>query len=213
MGQSCLMFGGVGDCTAVNNKGSKLESFGNMLTSMGYHNSGNQLLYNGTTGEQLMSDIFIGPMYYMRLKHMVKDKINYRALGPRTLMTRQTVQGRANDGGLRIGEMERDGVIAHGMTAFLNESMIERGDKYFMAICNKTGCISVYNESKNIFLSPQCDGPLKFNTTVEGNLEVDKVSKYGRSCSIVRVPYDFKLLMQELMVMNVQMRIITEENI
>ena len=213
MGKSCLMYGGFGDCTAFNNKGSKLESFGNMLTSMGYHNSGNQVLYNGTTGEQLLSDIFIGPTYYMRLKHMVKDKINYRALGPRTLMTRQTVQGRANDGGLRIGEMERDGVIAHGMTTFLNESMIERGDKYFMAICNKTGCISVYNESKNIFLSPQCDGPLKYNTTVDGDLEVEKVSKYGRSFSIVRVPYAFKLLMQELMVMNVQMRIITEDNI
>jgi len=213
MGKSCLMYGGFGDCTAFNNKGSKLESFGNMLTTMGYHSSGNQVLYNGTTGEQVVSDIFIGPTYYMRLKHMVKDKINYRALGPRTLMTRQTVQGRANDGGLRIGEMERDGIIGHGMTTFLNESMIERGDKYFMAICNKTGCISVYNENKNLFLSPQCDGPLKYNYTVDGDLEIDKVSKYGRSFSIVRVPYAFKLLMQELMVMNVQMRIITEDNI
>ncbi len=213
MGKSCLMYGGFGDCTAFNNKGSKLKGFGDMLTKMGYHSSGNQVLYNGTTGEQLSSNIFFGPTYYMRLKHMVKDKINYRARGPRTLMTRQTVQGRANDGGLRIGEMERDGVIAHGMTAFLAESMIERGDKYYMAICNKTGCIAVYNENKNIFLSPQCDGPLKFNTNVDGSIEVDNVSKYGRSFSIVRVPYAFKLLMQELMVMNVQMRIITEDNI
>ena len=80
------------------------------------------------TGEQLYSDIYIGPTYYMRLKHMVKDKINYRALGPRTMLTRQTVQGRANDGGLRIGEMERDGVMAHGASAFLNESFMIRGD-------------------------------------------------------------------------------------
>ena len=82
-----------------------------MLTEFGYHGSGNEILYNGMTGEQMETSIFIGPTYYMRLKHMVKDKINYRARGPRTLLTRQTVQGRANDGGLRIGEMERDGVI------------------------------------------------------------------------------------------------------
>ena len=81
--------------------------------------------------------------------------------GPRTVLTRQTVQGRANNGGLRIGEMDRDCLIAHGMTAFIKESMLVRGDQYYMAICNKTGCIAVYNKSKNIFLSPMADGPCK----------------------------------------------------
>ena len=109
-------------------------------------------------------EFFIGPCYYMRLKHMVKDKINYRAQGPRTALTRQTVQGRANDGGLRIGEMERDGILAHGASYFLNESYLVRGDEYYMAVCNKTGLIAIYNQSRNIFLSPGADGPLHFNS-------------------------------------------------
>ena len=213
MGKACCVYGGFGDCTAFMNKGSKHQQFGEMLKAEGFHSSGNQVLYNGENGQQLMANIFTGPTYYMRLKHMVKDKINYRARGPRTVLTRQTVQGRANDGGLRIGEMERDGVIGHGAAKFLQESMLVRGDEYYMAVCNQTGMIAVYNESYNLFLSPQADGPLKFINNLDDKLQIENISKYGRSFSIVRVPYAFKLLMQELQSMNVQMRIITDKNI
>ena len=212
-GKACTMYGAFGDCTAFAVKGSNVTTYGPMLTRMGYHSSGNQLLYNGQSGEQLDADIYIGPTYYMRLKHMVKDKINYRATGPRTALTRQTVQGRANDGGLRVGEMERDGIIAHGAAAFLQESFMIRGDEYYMAVCNKTGAISVYNESLNLFLSPFADGPVQFNETLDGKMNIKNVSRFGRSFSIVRVPYSLKLLMQELQAMNVQMRIITDENV
>ena len=164
-------------------------------------------------GEQIQADIYIGPTYYMRLKHMVKDKINYRATGPRTNLTRQTVQGRANDGGLRIGEMERDGVLAHGMSYFLNESFLVRGDEYFMAVCNKTGAIAIYNENKNLFLSPFADGPVNFHTNPDGSLNIKNISKFGRSFSLLRIPYSFKLLIQELQAMNIQMRIITDDNV
>jgi hypothetical protein len=184
-----------------------------MLANMGYHSTGNEVLYNGMTGEQMESDIFIGPSYYMRLKHMVKDKINYRTRGPRTALTRQTVQGRANDGGLRIGEMERDGVIAHGLNHFLNESHMVRGDEYYMAVCNNTGTIAIYNEDRNLFLSPGADGPIKFTTAIDDTMNIENVSRFGRSFSIVRIPYTFKLLMQELGTMNVSMRIITEDNV
>ena len=153
MGKACVMYGGFGDCTAFMNKGQKATSFGKMLTNVGYNSTGNQLLYNGESGEQMYAEIFMGPTYYMRLKHMVKDKINYRSKGPRTLLTRQTVQGRANDGGLRIGEMERDGIAAHGAMHFLQESMLVRGDEYYMAVCNKTGMTAIYNESYNLFLN------------------------------------------------------------
>ena len=213
MGKACVMYGGFGDCTAFVNKGPKNKIFGKLLTNVGYNSTGNQILYNGMTGEQIYSEIFIGPTYYMRLKHMVKDKINYRAQGPRTMLTRQTVHGRANDGGLRIGEMERDSLIAHGVSAFLTESMMERGDEFYMAVCNKTGTIAIYNSSLNIFLSPMSDGPIKFTGTLDGNMNIINISKYGRSFSIVRVPYAFKLLIQELQTMNIQMRIVTEENI
>merc|ERR1711965_727187 len=105
------------------------------------------------TGQQIETEIFFGPTYYMRLKHMVKDKINYRARGPITKLTRQPVSGRANDGGLRIGEMERDAVISHGMSHFLQESMMERADKFQLAICNHTGMVSIYNPNRDIMIS------------------------------------------------------------
>ena len=173
------------------------------------------------TGEQIKSDIYIGPTYYMRLKQMVKDKINYRSQGPRTQLTRQTVQGRANDGGLRVGEMERDGILGHGAAHFLNESLMVRGDEYYMAVCNKSGMIAIYNPTQNLFMSPMVDGPIQFSGSLTdaatagsgSGASVIHMTKFGRSFSIVRIPYCLKLLMQELIVMNVQMRIITEDNI
>ena len=107
-----LQLGKFMDATPFTTEKNKIEKIGEMLTDYGMHSSGNEYLYNGMTGEQIEYSIFMGPTYYMRLKHMVKDKINYRSSGPRTLLTRQTNHGRANDGGLRIGEMERDGMIA-----------------------------------------------------------------------------------------------------
>ena len=214
IGKAALQYGAFSDCTAFINKGTKIGVFGELLPKIGFHSSGNEILYNGMTGEQLESEIFIGPTYYMRLKHMVKDKINYRALGPRTALTRQPVSGRANDGGLRIGEMERDSVISHGAVNFLTESMMERGDSYYMAVCNTTGMLAIYNPSKNIFMSPMADGPIKYTGSLNANdLRIENVTKFGRSFSIVKVPYTLKLLIQELQTINVQMRIITEDNI
>ena len=211
--KACVLQGGYGDCTAFVNKGPQHEVFGKLLVENGYHSSGNEVLYNGMTGEQLEMEIFFGPTYYLRLKHMVKDKINYRARGPKTAMTRQPVHGRAKDGGLRIGEMDRDALIAHGMAKFLQESMMERSDDYYMAVCNKTGAIAVYNESQNIFISPLADGPLKFVGGLDGSLKIQNLTRFGRDFSIVRVPYTFKLLMQELQTMNISLRIITEDNV
>jgi DNA-directed RNA polymerase II subunit RPB2 len=213
MAKACVIYGAFGDCTAFVNLGNKHETFGNMLLKENYSSNGTQILYNGTTGEQIESEIFIGPTYYMRLKHMVKDKINFRARGPNTNLTRQPVQGRANDGGLRIGEMERDGIIGHGAAHFLQESMLIRGDIYYMAICNKTGMTAIYNPDNDVFMSPMADGPIEFNDALTDNPKLVNITRFGRSFSIVQIPYSFKLLIQELQTMNCVMRIITEDNI
>jgi hypothetical protein len=207
-----LANGAFGNCTAFETNGPNHELYGKLLNDAGFHSSGTQLLYNGMTGEQIESNIYIGPTYYMRLKHMVKDKINYRSNdGPNTMLTRQPVQGRANDGGLRIGEMERDAIMSHGMTSFLSDSFLKRADEYYMAVCNKTGMIAVYNPDEDIFFSPSIDGPGKFGE-IEGK-PIKQISRFGRSFSVVRVPYSFKQLIQELQVLNVQMRLITDDNV
>lgn len=99
------------------------------LVKRGFEPYGSEVLYNGETGEMMESEIFMGPIYYQRLKHMVEDKINYRSTGPKKPLTQQPTQGRGDEGGLRIGEMERDALISHGMSKFINESLMERSDK------------------------------------------------------------------------------------
>ena len=91
---------------------------------------------------------------------------------------------------------------------------MERGDKYKIAICNTTGMIAIYNPAKNLFMSPMADGPIRFTDNVDSSkMNIETVSKFGRSFSVIEVPYSFKLLVQELQAINVQMRIITDDNI
>ena len=236
LGKMCSLYGGSGDCTAFVSKGANVSTYGRKLQNyrhnedigskllpsdyhtdllnIGYHSTGNQLLYNGMSGEQIESNIYVGVNYYMRLKHMVKDKINYRAQGPRNFLTRQSVHGRANDGGLRIGEMERDSIITHGMSTFLRESFMKRADSYKMAVCNTTGLIAIYNPEKQLMMSPFADGPLQFQMDINTEeLTLNTKTMYGRSFSILEIPYTFKLFIQELQVMGIQMRIITNKNI
>ena len=109
---------------------------------------GNEILYNGKTGKQLSVSIFIGPTYYMRLKHLVHDKMYSRCEGPKQQLTRQPTAGRARNGGLRIGEMERDAIISHGASSFLKETYYERSDGYKINISKKTGLIVPHNSEK-----------------------------------------------------------------
>ena len=128
MTKAGLYLGTLADATPFSTQ-NRLEESVDLLRKNGFQSKGHDILYNGMTGEMIQVEIFTGVAYYIRLKQMVEDKINYRGTGPRKLLTHQPLEGRSNDGGLKIGEMERDVLLAHGISKFWNESMMERSDK------------------------------------------------------------------------------------
>ena len=124
-----------------------------LLAKAGFHQYGNEIMYNGQTGEMLEAEIFTGPTHYLRLKQMVEDKINYRATGPKKLLTHQPVEGRSNDGGLRIGEMERDVLLTHGISKFINESFMDRSDKSEILFQPELGVMDANTEVESTTLT------------------------------------------------------------
>lgn len=117
----------------------RAQSVRDMLRDMKFEPYGSEVLYNGQTGEQMEADIYMGSTYYQRMKHMVEDKINYRTSGSKTLLTRQPLEGRADGGGLRVGEMERDALVSHGVSKFIEESFMERSDASTLQFNKETG--------------------------------------------------------------------------
>ena len=167
---------------------------------MGYESYGNELMYNGLTGEQFETNIFIGPVFYQRLKHMVNDKQHSRAIGPMVNLTRQPAEGRSRDGGFRIGEMERDVMLAHGVSSFCKERMFDVSDKYSVHVCKKCGMIAAYNDGNNNRISSNTDFTIHLCKTCGNKTDF----------ALVNMPYAYKLLSQELQTINVVPRIITE---
>jgi DNA-directed RNA polymerase II subunit RPB2 len=159
------------------------------LIKLGYEGHGNELLHNGLTGEQHECSIFMGPIFYQRLKHMVNDKQHSRSIGPMVNLTRQPAEGRSRDGGLRFGEMERDAMISHGASRFTRGRMYDASDKYHVYSCNKCGMIATYNDEMHIHICRTCENRVDF--------------------SYVEIPYACKLLFQELMTMNIAPRLMT----
>ena len=148
LGKSSALGGFLGDATAFQN--NDIHDYAELMKKYDYDEWGNEVMYSGITGEQLKTSIFIGPTYYQRIKIMVADKMHSRGTGPLQSLIRQPAAGRANNGGLRIGEMERDSILAHGTAGFLRESMMERSDKYEVNINDKTGLISNGEEDEDI---------------------------------------------------------------
>ena len=126
LGKSSCIGGYYGDCTPFQN--TNIEDFFKLLEKYNYEKQGNEVLYSGITAEQMKTSIFIGPTYYQRMKIMVADKMYSRATGSNSQITNQPISGRSSGGGLRIGEMERDGILGHGTANFLQESMMKRSD-------------------------------------------------------------------------------------
>lgn len=119
-----------------------VERFESTITEYGLTPSGTEVLYNGMTGEKIHAKIFMGPTYYQRLKHMVDDKMHARAKGQVTTLTRQPVEGRSREGGLRFGEMERDCMISHGASSFLQERLFKVSDPFNISVCNTCGIMT-----------------------------------------------------------------------
>jgi DNA-directed RNA polymerase II subunit RPB2 len=179
-----------------------LESVKNKLEELGYKNDGTEYLYNGMTGEKMKVMIFFGPTFYQRLKHLVDDKIHSRARGGVTNLTRQAPEGRSRDGGLRLGEMERDSLLGHGIAKFLKEKLLDNSDAYTTFVCDKCGLFAqrfdkkenkTYRTDDDIYCCPSC----------QNYTDISKI----------KIPYAFKLFIHELMSMCIVPRIRCKKDI
>jgi len=215
LGKTAALTGAIGDGTSFMNDGSPQEAIGGILEQMGYEKYGNEVMYNGATGEQIQAAIFIGPVYGMRLKHMVEDKWQARGQGRKEVRTHQPTGGRGAQGGLKIGEMDRDAIIGHAGMSFVKESFMERSDGTKMPICVACGTIPIYNPKLNIAICSMCDGPVRYMGDSVHNLEI--LPPIGRPKSKiveVEMPYSTKLLTQEQETyLNLSMRYITTSGI
>jgi len=197
LGKVLLELGMFGDGTSFGNL--DVTTITKELQKLGYESYGNELLYNGLTGEQLETNIFMGPVFYQRLKHMVNDKQHSRAIGPMVNLTRQPAEGRSRDGGFRIGEMERDVMIAHGMSRFCKERLYDVSDKYSVHVCKRCGLIASYN-----------DGDNKKGSALDFAIHICNTCGNKTDFAKVNIPYAYKLMAQELQTINVVPRIMTE---
>ena len=188
LGKLLVELGLFGDGTAFNE--FDVTDISELLLKSGYEAHGNELLYNGLTGEQIECSVFMGPVFYQRLKHMVNDKAHSRSIGPMVNLTRQPAEGRCRDGGLRFGEMERDCMISHGAARFTRGRIYDASDKYSVYVCKKCGLIASYNDKMHIHLCHTCGNRADF--------------------AYVEIPYACKLIFQELNTMNIAPRLITE---
>ncbi|XP_060177518.1 DNA-directed RNA polymerase III subunit 2-like [Lycium barbarum] len=164
-----------------------VEAISETLVKHGYSYNGKDFLYSGITGMPLQAYIFMGPIYYQKLKHMVIDKMHARGSGPRVMMTRQPTEGRSRNGGLRVGEMERDCLIAYGASMLIYERLMISSDPFEVQVCRKCGLLGYYNYKLKSGFCSMC--------------------KNGENMSTMKLPYACKLLIQELQSMNIVPRL------
>ena len=187
-GKVCCEKGTIGDGTPYSHL--KVDNIREQLLELGMHPYGNEILYNGQTGEMMEAEIFMGPTFYQRLKHMVIDKKHSRARGPIVSLTRQPCEGRSREGGLRVGEMERDCMISHGISMFTKERLMDVSDPFTTGFCKSCGTLAVVNEEENIYSCGTCGVQTQFEMKT--------------------IPYAVKLWTQELEAMHIVPRMVFE---
>ncbi|KAK3187779.1 hypothetical protein Dsin_027340 [Dipteronia sinensis] len=165
----------------------RVEAISETLVKHGFSYNGKDFIYSGITGSPLQAFIFMGPIYYQKLKHMVLDKMHARGSGPRVMLTRQPTEGKARNGGLRVGEMERDCLIAYGASMLIFERLMLSSDPFDVQVCRVCGLLGYYNHKLKAGICSTC--------------------KNGDNISTVKMPYACKLLFQELQSMNIVPRL------
>ena len=188
MGKSCCAKGTFGDGTPF--MGVTVDGIRRNLMQHGFESSGNEILYNGRTGEQIQTAFFIGPTYYQRLKHMVADKVHARSSnGPLVMLTRQPAEGRSRDGGLRLGEMESECLLAHGSFAFLKERFLDCSDHFRVFVCRRCHRMAPINPSERLYSCRSCKNTLEF--------------------AQLRIPFACKLFFQEINALGIDTKLLT----
>jgi DNA-directed RNA polymerase II subunit RPB2 len=187
-GKVCCEKGTLGDGTPYSHL--RVDNLREQLLELGMHPYGNEVLYNGQTGEMMEAEIFMGPTFYQRLKHMVIDKKHSRARGPIVSLTRQPCEGRSRDGGLRVGEMERDCMLSHGAAMFTKERLMDVSDPFTTGFCKSCGTLAVVNANENIYHCGTCGIKTQFE--------------------LKTIPYAVKLWSQELEAMHIVPRMVFE---
>ena len=165
--------------------GSKVDDMADILVQHGFSYHGKDFLTSGITGESLPAYVFFGPVFYQKLKHMVQDKMHSRSRGPKAALTRQPTEGRSREGGLRLGEMERDCLIAYGASQLLLERLMLSSDAYQADVCGDCGML--------------------------GYLGYCQMCKRRENVHKLTIPYAAKLLIQELLSMNISARLVLED--